>query len=293
MFSVIKKTKLWFSISVLIIIAGIVSLTTQGLNMGIDFKGGTIVELSVGKTIDEAEEAKIIDIVRTYDADVIYNTAVDSKVNDSTQIDLKSNSGNLSEENLAKIIEEVKKDFPEAKIANSDVIGATIGNELKQKASIAVVIAVAAMLIYIAFRFEILFGISSIVALLHDILIVITFYSIFQIQVDSPFIAAMLTVLGYSMNDTIVVFDRIRENLKNAKKSDTYADIADTSIKQTIHRSILTVTTTLITISAITIGVPEVRNFGLPLIVGITAGCYSSIFIASPTWVLLKKKFSK
>ena len=148
------------------------------------------------------------------------------------------------------------------------------------------------MLIYIAIRFEFNFGVAALTALLHDVLITLAVYAIFNIPVNSSFIAAMLTIVGYSINDTIVVFDRIRENSHSMRRS-TPAEIANVSINKTLARSINTSLTTLIIIGAVNIFVPTVREFSFPLLIGIAAGAYSSIFIASPIWVLLKKRNTK
>lgn len=284
MFKFIEKTKIWFAISITITIIGIVSFAVNGLNLGIDFKGGTLFEVAMGKTINADELSQVESIVKKYDNDATVNSA-----NNNTQVDIKTNSDKLTEENVASIIKEVQGQFADASLKSQERIGASIGTELTKKAVIAVILSSLAILIYVAVRFEFKFGLAAVIALLHDVLITLTVYSVFKIQVDSPFIAAILTVVGYSINDTIVVFDRIRENLKHMKNEDT-AYIANLSIHQVVKRSIYTVTTTLITITSVTIFVPQVRNFGIPLIIGILSGCYSSIFIASPVWVLLKKR---
>jgi preprotein translocase SecF subunit len=155
---------------------------------------------------------------------------------------------------------------------------------------IALLLANLGILIYISFRFEWKFGIAAIAALIHDVLIMLVVYSIAQIAINASFIAAILTIVGYSINDTIVVFDRIRENKKHTKKID-YNDLVNRSISETMVRSINTSLTTLVTILALYIlGVPAIKDFALPLVVGIIAGTYSSIFIASPLWVLLDQK---
>ena len=149
------------------------------------------------------------------------------------------------------------------------------------------------MLIYVAIRFEFAFGVAAILALVHDVLITISVYAIFDIPVNTPFIAAILTIVGYSINDTIVIFDRIRENVRSMRRK-TPTEIANISINKTLARSINTSLTTLIIIGAVNIFVPTVREFSLPLLVGIAVGAYSSIFIAAPIWVILKgKKKSK
>jgi preprotein translocase SecF subunit len=145
------------------------------------------------------------------------------------------------------------------------------------------------MLAYITFRFELRFGIAAIIALIHDVLFMLSVYSILRIPVNSPFVAAILTILGYSINDTIVVFDRIRENLRLLKKNN-FAEVANISISQTLSRSINTSVTTLVTIVALyVLGVEQIREFALPLMAGVLGGTYSSIFIASPAWVMLKE----
>ena len=149
------------------------------------------------------------------------------------------------------------------------------------------------MLVYISFRFKFDFGVAAITALLHDVLVVIAIYAIFRIPLNNPFVAAMLTVVGYSINDTIVVFDRIRENMRGAKR-DSHEEVADLSLNQNLTRSINTSLTTLLSIVALYImGVDSIKEFTLPLIAGISVGVYSSIFIASPIWVLINKKQRK
>lgn len=284
MINFIGKTKLWFSISIIITIIGLGSFLARGFNLGIDFTGGTIAEIEMGKTYTETEKTGIITIISKYDDKAAVNSA-----NSNTLIDIKSNSSKLNEENIQNILKELKVNFPDLKLKSQESIGSVIGGELQQKALIAVSLSILAILIFVGIRFEFKFGIAAVVALIHDVIITLSFYSILRIQVDSPFIAAILTVLGYSISDTIVVFDRIRENLKIMRRAGI-EEIANVSINQVVKRSIYTVTTTLITISSVTILVPQVRNFGIPLIIGILSGCYSSIFIASPLWVMLKNK---
>lgn len=283
MLKIVEKTKIWFTISLILIVIGIGFMVTKGLNFGIDFKGGTLIEINMGKTFTESEKKDIDAIIKKYDKGASTNTA-----NNFTEIDVKSNSQNLNESNVKKMVNEIKKKYTKASLKSQERIGAVIGNELKTKALTAVILATIAMLIYVGIRFEFKFGLAAIIALVHDVLITLSFYAIFRVQLDSPFIAAILTIVGYSINDTIVVFDRIRENMKKMRKADIN-EVTNVSINQTMTRSINTVITTLFTIIAVTIFVPPVRSFGKPLIVGILSGCYSSIFIASPMWVFLKK----
>jgi len=280
---IIEKTKLWFSASLIVILIGMGFIATKGLNFGIDFKGGTQLVIEMGKDFQKPE---VDEIIKKYDTSALTNKI------ENTKIEIKSNS--LTDENSKKMLEELKQKYNlnEKSIESQDYIGSSIGKESTNKAYIALLVAVAFMLIYVGMRFEFRFGAAAILALVHDVLITLSVYAIFQIPVNSPFIAAILTIIGYSINDTIVIFDRIRENQKNMRRK-SIEEVANISITQTMRRSINTSLTTLITIVCVYIFVPTVRDFSFPLIIGIATGTYSSIFIASPIWVLLKKKNKK
>ncbi|SHI65119.1 preprotein translocase subunit SecF [Clostridium amylolyticum] len=283
MLKIIEKTKLWFSASLIVILIGMGFIATKGLNFGIDFKGGTQLVIEMGKDFQKPE---VDEIIKKYDTSALTNKI------ENTKIEIKSNS--LTDENSKKMLEELKQKYNlnEKFIESQDYIGSSIGKESTNKAYIALLVAVAFMLLYVGLRFEFKFGAAAILALVHDVLITLSVYAIFQIPVNSPFIAAILTIIGYSINDTIVIFDRIRENQKNMRRK-SIEEVANISITQTMRRSINTSLTTLITIVAVYIFVPTVRDFSFPLIIGIATGTYSSIFIASPIWVLLKKKNKK
>jgi SecD/SecF fusion protein len=175
----------------------------------------------------------------------------------------------------------------------TETIGSTISGEMKKESLLAVGIATICMLIYIWFRFsDIRFGASAVCALLHDVLVVITFYSLVRYSVSSTFIACMLTIVGYSINATIVIFDRVRENLHDMKKKDTLQDMVNRSVSQTLSRSIFTSLTTVIMVVMLYIlGVSSIREFALPLIIGIVCGTYSSVCITGALWFVLREKF--
>jgi preprotein translocase subunit SecF len=276
MLKIVEKTKIWFTISLIIIIIGLFSFATKGLEYGLDFKGGTATEISIGQQFDKAAVDTIISkYSKDYTSTMINNTSIEIK------------SASLTSDNVAAIVTDIKAKYANSSLTSQEIIGASIGSETKAKAVEAVIIACVAILIYIGVRFEFNFGVAAIISLVHDVLIMLAVYSVLRIPVDSSFIAAMLTVIGYSVHDTIVVFDRIRENQKYIRGNDlTY--LANASITQTLARSINTVVTVLITLTAVYIYVPAIRTFSLPLLVGIVSGCYSSIFIASPMWVILK-----
>ncbi|KGK87905.1 Protein translocase subunit SecF [bioreactor metagenome] len=283
-FKIMEKTKIWFAISLVIIITGLVFFIKDGLNYGIDFRGGTLVQINMKQDFNKQDVEKII---AKYANDYTTNTAVNEK--NEVQLEIRSNS--LEEGEIQPLFKEVKDKY---KLADKDLIsqqtiGPAVGQELRQKAILAFVLANVAILIYVAIRFEFKFGAAAILAIIHDILITVSVYSIFQIPINSSFIAAILTIAGYSINDTIVIFDRIRENVKKMRRIDS-KEIANISITQTMSRSVNTTLTTLITIVAVYIFVPSIREFTFPLTIGIACGAYSSIFIASPIWVLLKNR---
>lgn len=285
MLKIIEKTWLWFGISIAVILAGMIGLGAKGLQYGIDFRGGTIVRIDMTKDFNKAD---VDEIVKKYDTEALTNKSM-PEGKTTPELEIKSN--NLTGENIASMFKDIKDKYQlkDSDLISQDFVGASIGKELKQKAMIALILATIAMLIYIGIRFEFNFGVAAIIALLHDVLVTLGVYGLFGIPVDSAFIAAMLTVIGYSINDTIVVFDRIRENQKYMRRNNI-TELANASITQTMTRSINTVLTVIITITAVYIFVPSVRNFSFPLIIGIVSGCYSSIFVASPIWVLLKKR---
>lgn len=283
MIKIIEKSKIWFSISLAIILIGVVLMCTRGLNFGIDFKGGMKLVVELGDNFNKVE---VDEVVKGYASDAVTKTI------EGTQYEIKSTE--LDETNTTELFDVLKEKYSleDSALISETQIGPSVGKELSRNAIIAVLVACVAMLIYIAIRFEFAFGAAAIASLLHDVLITLAVYAIFDIPVNSSFIAAMLTIVGYSINDTIVVFDRIRENSTRMRRSNL-TEIANVSINNTLARSINTSLTTLIVIGAVNMFVPTVREFTFPLLIGIAAGAYSSIFIASPIWVLLKNRMNK
>jgi preprotein translocase subunit SecF len=198
----------------------------------------------------------------------------------------------LTEEERRLMIEEIQTAFDvdeETLAPQVDKVSASMSGEITYQSIMACIVVVVCMLVYITIRFEFLFGVAAIIALLHDILLVVGMFAIFRIQVNTPFVAALLTILGYSINNTIIIFDRVRENRKRYKKYD-YENLVDDSIQQCLRRSINTSITTLLTITTLyVLGVDDVKSFALPLIVGFLGGTYSSLFLAAPIWYKLRK----
>lgn len=281
MLKIVEKSKLWFSISIIIIIIGMASLVIQGLNFGLEFTGGTMMSVRIGKEFNIEDVRKVA---------AKYDPQAQVQEVQGYEVSIRSNS--LNDKEIPELFKDLKDKYQlkDDALRNTERIEASVGNELKRNAMLSSLVAVIGILLYVSYRFEFKSGVSSVIALLHDILITVSVYSLLQIPVNGSFIAAILTILGYSINDTIVVFDRIRENKKTGKYKD-FSNLINASITETMARSINTVLTTLFTITAIYIlGVPAVKEFALPLIIGIISGCYSSIFIASPVWGLWVKK---
>lgn len=290
MLKIIEKTKIWFGISIIIIVLGIFKMATSGLVFGIDFAGGSTISVNMMKDFDKA---KADAIVLKYAPDALTNKAINSTETSGVMKELDIKSKSIPTDKINLMVTELQGTFgKEVKIIQQEDIGASVGTETKNKAMLAMLLATLAMLVYVGVRFEFRFATAAILALVHDVFIVLAVYAWWRLPIDSGFVAAVLTVIGYSINDTIVVFDRIRENQKWMAKAEV-KELANASITQTMIRSINTVMTVLITLAAVYIYVPTIRSFSFPLLVGIASGCYSSIFIASPLWVVFKNMSKK
>ncbi|MDD2574519.1 MAG: protein translocase subunit SecF [Firmicutes bacterium] len=282
---IFEKRKLWFGISGLIILVGLVFTLITGLNLGIDFTGGTIIQIDLGKTFTAQEIREITD---GFDKEAAITYAGEER----TQVQIKTKL-DLSETERAEIFDQFKDKYglDAGSLVSMQKVGPTIGDQLKKQAFISLAAAAVGMLLYITYRFEFKFGVAATAALLHDMLIMLAVYAVMQIPINTSFIAAVLTIVGYSINATIVVFDRIRENRGFMKKGTSLAELVNLSINQTIARSMNTSLTTLLTIGMIYIlGVSAIKEFALPLIVGILSGTYSSVLIAGPLWAVWKGK---
>lgn len=274
---IIKNRRILYIISVAIVIVGMGVGLIKGFNYGIDFTGGTMIQIEMGKQVPVTEIRQIIHNHKI-DADIVYA----GKSND--QIQIKTVQALTSETRTALFNDLFSKyGLTQKNVIAIEQFGPSVGSELKKNAFMGALWASLFMLVYICIRFEFKFAVGAIVALLHDILVMVSFYALFGIPINSPFIAAVLTILGYSINDTIVVFDRIRENLRTTKlKTD---ELVDVSVNQVLGRSINTSLMTVLAILALYFMGPEtIKNFTLPLIIGIISGTYSSIFVASTLW---------
>ncbi len=288
-FHVLKHRKIYYIVSVVIILCGFVVGGIRGFNYGIDFTGGTTMTVDMGKQVEFSEVQDILDEFDAENVSFVYGG------DDNSQIIIKTTTF-YDNDARAEIFDAMQEKFgcEDDGLIASEQFGPAVGDELKANAVKAVLIAALCMLIYIVVRFrKIPFGVASLAGVFHDVLIVIAFYGIFHVTINNPFIAGILTVVGYSINDTIVIFDRIRENLGLTKKRDLM-ELTDTSVNQVLGRSLMTSATTLIVMIPMYIMVSEsIRQFILPLMVGVIVGAASSIFICSPLYYDLTKLTEK
>lgn len=279
MFHFIKRRKIFYLISIMAVLPGLISLALQGLNLGIDFTSGSIVEIRF-------EKAAQVEQVR----EIVKNEGFEAgRIQQSGDRDFLIRTTKLTQDDSKKLMDSFTGKIGKVELLRNEYVDPIISTELFWRALGALAIASVLMVIYITFRFEFKQGIAAIIALLHDTLLVIGIFSLFRIEVDSAFIAAILTIIGYSINDTIIIFDRIRENLRMQKKGQSLEDLVNLSIWQTLARSINTVLTVMFVLLALYfLGGATVKTFVLAMLIGVASGAYSSIFNASPIWVDLR-----
>ncbi|NGQ94259.1 protein translocase subunit SecF [Brevibacillus sp. SYP-B805] len=285
-FDIVKNRRKFYFLSGAILVLGLVVMLVMGLNLGVDFKAGTRLDLLIGKEFNVADVDKILND----NVPNITHTPLTTYGNfqAATRFDQV-----VPQDRLIAIEKALQAKYGPQVTKQESTVDPSIARELAGKAGIALLIASIGIVIYIAIRFQFLFGIACIIALLHDAFIPIALFSLLRLEVDLTFIAAILTIVGYSINDTIVIFDRIRENLRTMKVKtvEDLEHLVNVSLWQTMRRSIYTVATVFFTALAITIlGSEGIRNFSLALIFGLVSGTYSSIFIAAQVWVTLKKR---
>ena len=281
----VKLAKPLIALSILIVVVGLVILAVFKLNLGIDFSSGTRADINAKQPLTQAKVEKAVKDVGLEP--------------DQIQINGSSNKGatvqfkkDLSRAEDNKLSDKIKSEFGDTPQINT--VSPLIGQELAKNAITALILASLGIIIYVSLRFEWRMGLSAVLALLHDVFIIVAVFSLFRIEVDLTFIAAVLTIVGYSINDTIVTFDRVRENLHKLKvitSPEQIDDMVNRSIRQTMTRSINTVLTVVVVVVAILIfGAPTIFNFSLALLIGLISGVFSSVFIAVPLWGIMKKR---
>ena len=278
-FHFIERRKIFYCISGAVIVIGLVTLGVRGFNYGIDFTGGTMIQMDLGKKVAISDVEKTIKQYHL-NPEIVYSGADQHQVIIKTTKALNANA----RASVQKTIEE-KYDLNKKSVVASEEFGPSIGKELRNNAVKAILIAALFMLLYIIFRFKTWrYGVAAIAGIGHDVLVLISVYAIFRIQVNNPFIAAILTVVGYSINDTIVIFDRVRENSRLSRQQPVM-ELLDHSINQTLDRSIMTSMTTVIaTVPLLILVSAQLSQFVLPLMIGVLVGTYSSICLCSPLY---------
>ena len=290
------KKGIFFGLSLAVIAVGFITMGVYKMNSGdalnysLEFKGGTATTVTFNESYTlEQINSDIVPLIESTTGSAVQIQTVQG----SNEVIFKTNSLDVDQRQALNQVF-VDNFGVDESLITSETISSTISNEMKSDTILAVAVAIICMLIYIRFRFsDIRFGISSIACLLHDVLVVITFYALARVSVSNTFIACLLTIVGYSINATIVVFDRVRENMAVMTKKDELQDVVNRSITQTLSRSLFTSLTTLVMVGALYIwGVTSIRDFALPLMVGIICGAYSSVCIAGALWYVLRKKFA-
>jgi len=276
-FNFMGKSKLAMILSIVLVLASYVILATKGLNYGVDFAGGTIVQVKYDTT------APIDEMRKKLKGNKLFNNASITEFGspDEVVIRMKSTTGSVTVD-IGDVTREALKGSGNFEVRRVDIVGPKVGSELKEKGITSLVLAVLGILIYVAFRFEWRFAVASIVALIHDVSLALGAITLVGLDVNLDVLAALLTILGYSLNDTIIVFDRIREGVTKGKNSDL-SGIIDESVTRTLARTTLTsLTTFFVVFTLFMFGGEIIHAFAFTLLVGVIVGTYSSIFVASP-----------
>jgi len=281
-FNFMKLKNTFTLLSLFLIISSFILLGTRGLNMGVDFNGGTLIQL-------QYKDKPVIEKVRQIIAkDSTFGSSTVSKFGNNNEITIKTivSSNNVAND-LNSYIKNILKETGEFEIRRIDMVGPKVGEELTKNGLLSMFLALLSIFIYVYFRFEWKFSLSSIIPLFHDIIITMGLLSLFRIEVNLDVLAALLTIIGYSLNDTIIIFDRIRENVVKVK--DNLDNIINYSISSTLSRTLITSLTTLLVVISLTLfGGDIIKPFSITLLMGIIIGTYSSIYVASSGLTYLK-----
>jgi len=271
------KSKLFLAISIALLLASYTLLFTRGLNFGIDFAGGTIVQVKYENSAPIKKIREALSKVKEFKSASV--TEFGSK--EEVMIRIPTSTTSVSK-NIGDRMQKVLAPTGKFKIRRTEMVGPKVGNDLKQKGLLAMAFSILSILVYVAFRFEWRFALASILALVHDVSIAMGALALFRVDVNLDILAALLTILGYSLNDTIIVFDRIREGIKNSKVNDLF-EIINESVTKTLSRTTLTsLTTFFVVLTLFLFGGKIIYGFSFTMLVGVIVGTYSSIFIASP-----------
>lgn len=278
--------KATLTLSAVLVVLSLISLGVRGLNLGIDFTGGTLLERQLGRPVTADDVRQVLASPQLADLDVA--GAVIQPLDDPHDVLIRTRP--LSSQEIERVDAALGDAFGSVEILRTELVGPVVGAELVRRALLAVALASLGILVYVSLRFEFKFAVAAIAALLHDAIIATGVVSALGVEVNSPFIAAILTVIGYSLNATIVIFDRVRENLR-IRKGESLFDLLNRSLNETLARTIHTSATTLLALVTLFIfGGSTLRDFILALLVGLTVGTYSSMMVANPLWWLWKER---
>jgi preprotein translocase subunit SecF len=297
-FDFFTRWKLWLGISAVMVVVGFASFALQGLNFGIDFRGGTTIRTESTQTVDIALYRDAMAALQLGDISIteVFDPTFDADQN-VAMIRIQAQDGQeaVTPETIFAVEAAMVAAVPDIKFVSVESVGPKVSGELIQTAALAVVLAIGAVLIYIWLRFEWQFALGAVAALVHDVILTIGVFSELQIKFDLAIIAALLTIVGYSLNDTVVVFDRVRENLRKYKKK-PLAEVLNISINETLSRTVMTSVTTLLALIALyVLGGDVIRGFVFAMIWGVIVGTYSSVFVASTIllWLGVKRNWDK
>ena len=287
-FSIVRNWKIFFTISIVFLLIGYGSMILRGFNLGIDFTGGSIMDLKFEKEVQVAQVREVLSKHELGGA-IIQLESNDTAATSAQGVLIRTPV--IADNDRTAVMQDLEKSLGKFDIRRVENVGATIGGELIQQAAIAIFLSWVLMVLYITIRFQLNFALAAIIALIVDVSVTLSWFSLLQLEIDSTFVAALLTVVGYSVNGTIVIFDRIRENLKVHRRSETVTDMIDNSIKSTLTRTIYTTITTLFAIVAIFLfGGETIHNFSFAMLVGCCSGAYTSILLAGTIWLFLQHK---
>lgn len=291
MIDFVGKRKYWFMLSALLLTLAVGSFVYNGIvhgkimNLGIDFTGGTLISLRFPEPVSERDIREVL----------AKHNLERSVIQKSGDRDIYIRTEELERDLRVKIIGELRDRYGEVELLEADTIGPVIGKELRTQALWALLLASLGIIVYVSFRFEFKYAVAALIALYHDALITAGIVALLWRNIETPFVAAILTIMGYSINDTIVIFDRIRENIKKYHgKKKKFSEIVNISVSETLARSINTVLTTMIVVLAVLFfGGATLKDFVLVLLIGFAVGAYSSIFLASPIVAIWEARGSK
>jgi len=283
-FDFIGKKKIWIIISLIIIIPGLMSMAIQGFNFGIDFAGGTKMMVQFNQEVPSEDVRGVLDE---------YGVGASSTIQATENNQFIIRIPVLSEQENTQIVNSLRDSLGSGnmELISKETVSTIVSGELQRSALIALAIAMLLITVYLAFRFDLSFGLATLVGIVHNVLITLSIFSILQIEINIAFAAAILTVVGYTINDTIVIFDRIRENL-SFKEKGTLEELANKSVHQTLRRTIYTSGTSIVVLLALMIfGSEATRYFAFAMIIGFASGAYSSTCLVSPAWIEIKRRF--